>query len=113
LNRAWFRRAWIYQEVIVAAEVEVYCGNLCIPFDSLARLVLSTYYLSKVEKDGIWSGKIKRSEGFGPRRPSGMTASNITTASGWIFSIFYGVQGNTWKLPDLKTWSIYSSLLTT
>jgi hypothetical protein len=42
LDRAWFRRAWVYQEAVVAAEVEVYCGYLCVPFGILARLVLST-----------------------------------------------------------------------
>lgn len=68
LNRAWFRRAWVYQEAIVAAEVEVYWGYLCLDFDILARLVLSTYYLVKTEKDGLWSRKFKKSRGLGPLR---------------------------------------------
>jgi hypothetical protein len=68
LNRTWFRRAWVYQEAVVAADVEVYWGSFCVPFDILARLVLSTYYLTKIEKYGIWSRKFKKSQGFGPLR---------------------------------------------
>ena len=68
LNRAWFRRAWVYQEAIVAAEVEVYCGYFCVSFDILARLVLSVYFLMKIEKDGLWSRCMKKSKGFGPLR---------------------------------------------
>jgi hypothetical protein len=53
LGRAWFRRAGVYQEAVVAAEVEVYCGEFCVSFDILARMVLATYYLTRVEKDGV------------------------------------------------------------
>jgi hypothetical protein len=48
--------------------VEVYWGYLCLDFDILARLVLSTYYLVKIEKDGLWSRKFKKSRGLGPLR---------------------------------------------
>lgn len=68
LGRAWFRRAWVYQEAIVAAEVEVYCGEFCVSFDILARMVLAAYYLAKIERDGIWCKQIKKSKGFGPLR---------------------------------------------
>lgn len=68
LGRAWFRRAWVYQEAIVAAEVEVYCGKFYVSFDILARMVLAIYYYTKIEEDGVWCKKIKKSKGFGPLR---------------------------------------------
>jgi hypothetical protein len=68
LNRAWFRRAWVYQEAVVAADVEIVWGYLRLPFEFVAGLVLATYSLVKGEEDGKWSKEIKETKGFGPLR---------------------------------------------
>ncbi|CAG8960313.1 hypothetical protein HYFRA_00012387 [Hymenoscyphus fraxineus] len=37
LNRAWFRRSWIIQEVALAPHVKVQCGSLSFPWKSLTN----------------------------------------------------------------------------
>ena len=43
LNRAWFRRAWVYQEAVVAKEVDVLMGRLTLPFEFVAELISWVY----------------------------------------------------------------------
>jgi hypothetical protein len=68
LGRNWFRRAWVYQEVVVAAKVEMVWGSLHLPFDFVAGLILSSYSIFKSEDDGKWYQLLKKTRGFGPLR---------------------------------------------
>jgi hypothetical protein len=68
LGRNWFRRAWCYQEAVVADKVEMVWGSLHLPFDFVAGLILSTYGLFKGEEDGKWYQLLKKAKGFGPLR---------------------------------------------
>ena len=40
-------------------------------------MVLATYYLTRVEKDGVWCEKIKKRKGFGRYEQFGTIASNM------------------------------------
>ena len=53
---------------MVAVDADVYCGYMCVPFDTLARVMLTAYYLTKLEANGTWTRRFKRSKGFGPLR---------------------------------------------
>lgn len=50
LNRAWFRRAWIVQEAILARRLVVFAGSIMIPYSLLVkaadRLQRSTWWLT-------------------------------------------------------------------
>ncbi|KAL8969391.1 MAG: hypothetical protein Q9183_002012 [Haloplaca sp. 2 TL-2023] len=39
LERAWFRRAWTFQEVILAREIQMYCGSTEIEWNQLEKLL--------------------------------------------------------------------------
>lgn len=68
LSRAWFRRAWVYQEAVVAKEVDVLMGRLTLPFEFVAELIKWVYSLIKSEEGGEWVKRIKQTQGFGPLR---------------------------------------------
>jgi hypothetical protein len=68
LDLEWFRRAWVYQEVVVAADVQMIWGFLHMSFEFVAGLVFSTYSLVKGEEVGNWGKEIKETNGFGPLR---------------------------------------------
>jgi hypothetical protein len=68
LGRNWFRRAWCYQEAVVADKVEMIWGSLHLPFDFVAGLILSSYSIFKGEDDQKWYQLLKKARGFGPLR---------------------------------------------
>jgi hypothetical protein len=68
LNRAWFRRAWVYQEAVVAPRVEMVWGYLALPFDFVTGLIMSVYSIAKSEEGGEWHMRLKQTKGFGPLR---------------------------------------------
>ncbi|OAL06217.1 HET-domain-containing protein [Phaeosphaeriaceae sp. SRC1lsM3a] len=68
LGRDWFRRAWVYQEAVVATKVEVVWGRLRVSLDLVAALVLSAYSFFKSEEGGKWYKQLKETKGFGPLR---------------------------------------------
>ncbi|KAH7381047.1 heterokaryon incompatibility protein-domain-containing protein [Cadophora sp. MPI-SDFR-AT-0126] len=68
LGHDWFRRAWVYQEALVAAKVIMIWGSLHLPFDFVAGFILSSYSLFKGEEDVCWYQLLKKAKGFGPLR---------------------------------------------
>ncbi|RYP30205.1 hypothetical protein DL767_006352 [Monosporascus sp. MG133] len=68
LNLPWFSRAWVYQEAVVAAKVELIWGRVVVPFDFVTGLVVSAYSIFKGQEDGEWHRRLKKTRGFGPLR---------------------------------------------
>lgn len=68
LNQRWFGRAWVYQEAVVSANLDVILGSYLFSFDLLVRLVYSTYTLIKEDSDRITSQALKRAKGYGTLR---------------------------------------------
>jgi Heterokaryon incompatibility protein (HET) len=40
LKRAWFRRVWVFQEVVVSQKLSIQCGNRRIPWDDFCKILL-------------------------------------------------------------------------
>jgi len=68
LNRAWFRRAWVYQEAVVAPTIQVMWGNLTLPFDFIVDLVRTFFSITKTGLDEGWHKRLKSTAGFSPLR---------------------------------------------
>ncbi|KAK3312636.1 heterokaryon incompatibility protein-domain-containing protein [Apodospora peruviana] len=68
LNRAWFRRAWVYQEAVVASRVEMIWGHLSLPFEFIVNLIQTIYSITKGGRDGGWHKRLKSTAGFAPLR---------------------------------------------
>ena len=43
LNRPWFNRGWIIQEIAVAAVIDIHCGNRSVTFEEFARALVFTH----------------------------------------------------------------------
>jgi hypothetical protein len=52
--RPWFTRKWIIQEVLVAREVKILCGNFVLAWDLLPRAVLNIEAMYKKSRAAIW-----------------------------------------------------------
>ena len=62
LCRPWFDRLWIWQEVRLAREAYLFCGNEGVPWESLRRTV---FYLYRTSKPGGFDHLIERSYRLG------------------------------------------------
>lgn len=40
LNRPWWHRTWVVQEITLAKRAQVYCGNISFPWDDLERAIM-------------------------------------------------------------------------
>jgi hypothetical protein len=68
LNRPWFRRAWVYQEVVVAPKIEMIWGDLSLPFDFIVALIRNIYRITKSDRHEVWRKRLKATAGFSPLR---------------------------------------------
>ena len=65
LRRPWFERLWIWQEVRLAREAYVFCGNEGLSWDSLRRAML---YLQSASKPSEYVNLIERCSYIGNHR---------------------------------------------
>jgi hypothetical protein len=56
-NFFWFRRTWVYQEVVVAPRIDIVWGDTVLPLDFVIGPVVSVYSLAKSAKEGDWYKK--------------------------------------------------------